>query len=275
MPACTIRAGTNDAPKAQLVFIILLNNFSCYHSAWLYLLILKMLKKVHFLVAVLLLASAPSIAQKMLIGRVNNYTYDSIKPLPNATVINITRGSSTLSDANGNYKIQAWENDRVVFSNISYTSDTIVVQQQQFISGYDAALVRKDLFLSNVTVYADYRQDSLRRREEYANIFGKQPGITGGNTPAAGAGIVLSPVSYFSKNAKQKRLLKKKLLKDEQETYIDYVFSPGRVSTLTRLRGDALQAFFNRYRPTYELARQLGYEGMVMYINNKLKEFRP
>ncbi len=225
------------------------------------------------LIAILLLISAPSIAQKTLTGRVNNYTYDSIFPLPGALVTNETRGLTTVSDAAGNYQIRAWENDRIIYSSLNYIGDTIIVQQQQFISGYDAALIPQELFLNNVTVYADYRRDSLLRMQEFADITNTQQGITGGNTPAAGAGIVLSPFSYFSKKARQKRELKKSLLKDNEESYIDYVFSPRRVSTLTRLQGDALQKFFNRYRPSYELARRLGHEGMVMYINNKLKEF--
>jgi len=231
------------------------------------------MRRTCLLVVLILLMQLPSFAQKTLIGRVNNYTYDSIVPLPGAVVYNATRGLTTLSDAYGNYKIQAWENDQVIFSNINYVADTIIVQQQQFISGYDAALIPKELFMSNVTVYADYSRDSLRRRQMYADVFEKQPGITGGNTPTAGAGIVLSPFSYFSKKSRKQRFLKKRLLRNEQESYIDYVFSPGRVSSVTGLRGDDLQTFFNRYRPSYELARKLGYEGMIMYINNKMKEF--
>lgn len=200
--------------------------------------------------------------------------YDSISPLPFATVRNATSGETTRTDENGYYSIKAREKDQVIFSNINFTSDTIIVEEQLLISGYDAALIEKSLFLSNVTVRSSYSIDSLQRREEYQQAFEKPAGITGGNTPSAGAGIVLSPVSFFSKDTKQDRRLRKRLLKEEEEGYIDYVFSAARVSTLTGLKNDSLQTFMYTYRPSYKLARKLDHAGMTVYINNKFLEFK-
>lgn len=207
-------------------------------------------------------------------GRVNSFTYDTVMPVPNATVTNLTSKQSVLADVNGYYIIKANENDTLVFSHVNYKADTIPVLEQAFISGYDAALIKQSEYLNNVTVQADYSSDSLKRREYYSTIYEKPAGITGGNTPSAGVGVVLSPASFFSKNAKAKRRLKKRLDKQEEDKYIDYVFSAGRVSALTGLKGDSLTAYFLRYRPDYTLARQLGYDGALIYINDKYKEFK-
>lgn len=209
-----------------------------------------------------------------MIGRVNNYMYDSISPLPFATVTNRNSGNTVKADQYGYYRIKAQLRDTIIFSNTNFISDTVKVEEQFFISGYDASLIKKTLFLSNVTVRANYSLDSLARRNEYQKIYEKSVGITGGNTPVAGAGIVFSPMSFFSKDAMQKRRLKKRLIRDERDYYIDYLFSVGRVSTLTGLKEDALHAFMIQYRPSYKLARSLGYNGITMYINNKYKEYQ-
>ncbi|MFT4093949.1 MAG: hypothetical protein QM640_09935 [Niabella sp.] len=230
--------------------------------------------KFCFLLSLSFVFIYPALSQNLLKGRVNNYTYDTLYPLPNATIKNITSGQSVVSDANGNYTIEANLSDQVIFSHTNYTSDTITVEDQFYISGYDAALIEKSLFMNRVTVTGSYSNDSLRRRQENASVFEKKPGITGGNTPEAGVGIVLSPASFFSKDAKEERRLKKRLIRQEEDKYIDFVFSPGRVTSLTGLKDEELQAFFIRYRPTYALARKLGYEGMTVYINDKFKEFK-
>ncbi|GAB3432609.1 peptidase associated/transthyretin-like domain-containing protein [Niabella aquatica] len=233
-----------------------------------------MLIRAYILLFLTLLISASSSGQGRLIGKVNNYMYDSIAPLPFATVTNTTSGETARSDQNGYYSIKAREKDQVIFSNINFTSDTITVEEQLLVSGYDAALIEKSLFLSNVTVQSSYSIDSMQRRKEYQHAFEKPVGITGSNTPAAGAGIVLSPISHFSKEAKQDRRLRKRLLKEEEEHYIDYVFSAARVSALTGLQNDSLQTFMYTYRPSYKLARKLDHTGMTVYINNKFQEFK-
>lgn len=222
----------------------------------------------------LLIALLPLAAQTVVKGRVNNFTYDSTLPLPNATVTNISRNSSVSADNNGYYTIRASENDSLIFSYSGYISDTVKVQEQFFVSGYDAALIERSAFLSGVTVMADYRRDSIRRRQEYSYAYEKPLGATGGHTPAAGAGIVLSPSTIFSKERKANKRLKERLLKQEEEAFIDYVFSPAWVSSLTGLKGEALQSFMNQYRPSYEFCRQRNKAEMITYVSDKFKEFQ-
>ncbi len=228
----------------------------------------------YILIICLLIATLPLAAQKTVKGRVNNFTYDTISPLPNATVTNITRKATVSSNNSGYYVIPAHENDSLVFSFSGYISDTVRVQEQFFISGYDAALIETAAFLSGVTVRADYRRDSIRRRQEYSYAYEKPLGITGGHTPSAGAGIVLSPSSIFSKERKANKRLKARLLKQEEDAYVDYVFSPVWVSSLTGLKDEALETFMSTYRPSYEFCRQRSRAEIIMYVSDKLKEFQ-
>ena len=232
------------------------------------------MKMRNFCTIVFIIISMPAISQNMVSGRVTDFTHDTLSYLPGTTIFNKSSSVSTTSGNSGYYSIMAQEGDSLIFTHTGFIGDTVVVQSQFFISGYDAALIEEATFLAGVTVFSAYRRDSIRRRQEYAYVFEKQPGITGGNTPQAGAGIVLSPISFFSKDAKQNRRLKKQLLKQEEEAYIDYVFSPNWVSSLTKLTGNDLQTFLNKYRPSYEFCRQHGNRTeMITYISDSFKEF--
>ncbi|MBZ4190459.1 carboxypeptidase-like regulatory domain-containing protein [Niabella beijingensis] len=217
------------------------------------------------------LLPAAAIGQTHLRGNIFLYTNDT--PVPGASVTNLTSGKTTVATPAGTYVIEAKNRDLVVFSFTGMTSDTVKVEEQLLKTGYDVGLKEDPRTLRTVTVSSNYQLDSLRRRKEYSDYFEKGPGITGGNRPSDGFGISVSPISHFSKKAKEQRKFRKQLIKNEEEAYIDYVFSPGWVSRLTGLKNDSLQQFMYQYRPSYQLARTLDRPSMTAYINDRYKEF--
>jgi len=227
------------------------------------------------LILILLLGSvllpATAFGQTYLRGNIFIYTNDT--PVPGASVTNITSGKTTLAAPSGAYIIEAKNKDIVVFSFTGLTSDTVKVEEQLLKTGYDVGLKEDPHTLRNVTVTSNYQLDSLRRRQEYSNYFEKGPGITGGNRPPDGFGISVSPISHFSKKEREHRKFRKQLIKNEEEAYIDYVFSPIWVSKLTGLKNDSLRQFMYRYRPSYKQARTLDHADMIVYINDRYKEF--
>ncbi len=142
------------------------------------------------------------------------------------------------------------------------------------LTAYDVTLERKIITLEMVKVTSSYSKDSLERHRYYQDILKKQPGITGLNSPEKGFGIVLSPLSYTSKAAKQKRELKKRLLQQDRDDYIDRLFPAEWVERLTGLHGDSLNLFMYGYRPSYDFCRKTDRQGMIIYISDRLKEFR-
>lgn len=205
-------------------------------------------------------------------GRIYSATNDSA--VSSASIRNKNLRLTTYSRADGRYKIFADEGDTLIFSSMEFTPDTVPVTLNMLLTPYDITLEQKVIALESVKVVSSYSQDSLNRRNYYADIFKKQPGITGFNTPQYGAGIVFSPLSFFSKAGKQKRTLKKRLLQQERDDYIDHFFAAEWVAQLTGLRGDSLDIFIGRYRPSYDFCRKNDRQGMLLYINDKLKEFR-
>ena len=210
-------------------------------------------------------------AQQHVNGKIYSATTDSV--IRTASIYNLNLRATAFSGINGSYSIPASEGDTLIFSAIGYMPDTVTVQFHMLMVQHDVTLQMKIITLQNVNVSGNYQEDSLNRREYYKKIFKKQPGITGFNRPADGFGVVLSPLSYMSRAAKQKRTLKKRLLKQEQDDYIDLQFSAEWVGRLTGLKGDSLTLFMYRYRPSYEFCRKTDRQGMIIYISDKLKEF--
>jgi len=194
------------------------------------------------------------------------------------TVTNLNLNAYNTSDLGGNYKIEARPGDSLVFSSAGYLPDTIFVNLSSITNNYIVFLSPKILALPFIQVNeaSSYQMDSIERRNEYAFILNKKHPVKLWNEKRAGdqPGFNFSPIGYFSTNEKQKRKLKRRLLQEEKDYYIDYRFSPTRVSQLTGLKGDSLRIFMQRYRPGYKFCRKANNEDLLFYINDKLKLFK-
>ena len=211
-------------------------------------------------------------AQNNVKGKVYDAQTDSA--IAGVNVYNLNTKHSVRSGSDGSYTIAASEGDRIMFSRIGFRPDTATVIYSMLLALHEVTLYKEIITLKNVTVTSSYQKDSLSRRNYYNDIYAKQPGITGFNRPPDGFGVSVSPLSYFSYRAKQKRQLKKRLLKQEEEIYVDRSFPKEWVSKLTGLRGDSLSRFMMLYRPSYKFCRETNREKMLLYVNDKLKEFK-
>ncbi|MES1219224.1 MAG: hypothetical protein ABUT20_27205 [Bacteroidota bacterium] len=224
---------------------------------------------LHFIVFILFGIIAHS--QSVVSGKIYEKMSDSL--LKGISVFNASSRATVRSDKDGQYSINASEGDKIIFTGAGFFPDTMIVTYDKLLLEQDITLSVLYISLNDVKVIASYRADSLERRNEYKNIF-DQKNIIGGNRPADGVGVSISPFSYFSYRARQERVLKNKLLKDEHESYIDFTFPVEMVERLTTLHGDSLRLFMYRYRPSYDFCRENDRQGMIVYINDKLKEFR-
>jgi hypothetical protein len=220
----------------------------------------------------------PSIGfgQQHLAGRITKKRATEI--LIGVNITNFTQKKINVSDMGGNYKIPAAPGDTIIFSSAGYRSDTLIVAAFMLSDLYPVRLVPNIMALTAVRVdeMHDYQLDSLQRRDDYKELLNKKHPVKLWNEkrPVDGPGFSFSPAGYLSKTEKQKRRLKKRLEWEEEEYYIDYKFSPSRVVQLTRLKGDSLQIFMLRYRPSYKFCRKASGQDMMFYVNDKLKLFR-
>jgi len=71
----------------------------------------------------------------------------------------------------------------------------------------------------------------------------------------------------------QRERLKKRLLKEEEDHYIDSRYSPDYVAKLTHLGGDSLFRFMRDFRPTYDYCRKAATVDILIFINDSFKKF--
>jgi hypothetical protein len=224
----------------------------------------------------ILILLIPSLLEaQTLRGRIIDRDFDLV--LPAVNIYNRTKNVFRQSDRGGNYSILASEGDTIFVSTSGYKQDTLIIKRRWLIDTVNIYMYRKYVRMSEVKISGMdvYQEDSISRAEEFEDVIEKGPTSTirGGNAPSDGVGISISPFTYFSSSEKKKREFRKQFEKQEEAAYVDYRFSKVNVSRLTGLKGDSLQQFMLRYRPTYKFCRSANHEDMLRYVNEKFKEY--
>jgi hypothetical protein len=84
---------------------------------------------------------------------------------------------------------------------------------------------------------------------------------------------LLSVIDWLGKTKTPTSKLHQTLLRDEQNNYVDQVFSRSKVVELTHLKGDSLKTFMDKYRPSAGTARTMSDYEMMIYIKKCYGDF--
>jgi hypothetical protein len=224
--------------------------------------------------SILLLSCLSGSAQQFLTGKVRKQASTEI--LVSVSIYNTTLRKHDLSEENGSYRIQAAPGDRVIFSNVGYRSDTLIITTEMLSGDYPINMEPKAQTLQAVRVgeLSNYQLDSMARRQEYAWIYdhGEQK-LVEKERKGDGVGINLAIFRHSSSIDKQREGLKKRLMQEEKDDYIEYRYSRDYVAKLTHLQGDSLFRFMRDFRPTYEYCRKAATVDILVFINDSFKKF--
>lgn len=227
-----------------------------------------------YLIIAFLLFSCPGFAQHFLTGKV--LKMDSKEFLVSVSIENKSQHRHDLSDERGAYRIQSAQGDVLIFSHVGYKPDTIVVDTSMQAGDYPVYLEPKIQTLKAVEVgsLSNYQLDSLARREEYSWVFdhGNPPRLEHKRS-GDGVGVSLDIFRNASKEDKDREKLKKRLMREEEEYYIDFRCSREYISRLTKLKGDSLQQFMMHFRPTYEYCRKAATVDILVFVSDSYKKF--
>lgn len=164
----------------------------------------------------------------------------------------------------------------LIFSHVGYRTDTIVVDTSMQAGDYPVYMEPKAQTLRAVEVgsLSNYQLDSLARREEYSWVYdhGTPPRLERKRT-GDGVGVSLNIFRNASKEDQDREKLKKRLMREEEEHYIDFRYSRDYVSRLTKLKGDSLQQFMMHFRPTYDYCRKAANVDILVYVNDSFKKY--
>jgi hypothetical protein len=205
----------------------------------------------------------PMVAQGQRLT-VTGTVYDITKKTPvEAVTVQSTGGAGTITDSLGNYSIVVHEKDSIYFSYQNKPTPKFPVSGIANTAGFDISILKKVAELPNVFVkQRNYRFDSLQNRQDYAKIFDyRKPGVRSSMAPGSGAGVGIDMVELINmfrfRRNRSMLAFQNRLLKEEEDKFIDHRFSKALVRKLTRLSSPELEKFMKVYRPTLDMVKSM------------------
>jgi hypothetical protein len=212
--------------------------------------------KPHYLLLFSALFMAGTVnAQSLLKGTV----YESGKSIrmPNVFIRDDNNKKQiTITDDKGNFSINVETGHTLIFESPGYVSDTLYITN---LAPKRVEMVTKTIALRQVNVTST--RQSFDAHREYPEVYTRSKVYP------------LSPSSWFSKDARDARRLKKYFKHEEEERHVDEVFNVTYVESLVPLRGQELENFMTLYRPTYAFLKNNNGESLTVYINDSYKKF--
>lgn len=207
------------------------------------------------------------------------------------------RGSSmkTISDRSGKFKLGHINiGDTIQFAHVGYKNLSYVVGE------IDSATLKirlepTTILLEEVYIMGarDYKSDSLRFRKDFAKVFEfKQPKFTdifiskadfstdpkpyyqaSQSTASLISVNILSLVGFVGKSNFPQSKLQQRLLKEEENSFLERIFPASLVEDVTGLKGDSLHTFIDLYKPAPEKVKDMSDYEIIMYIKTKYREY--
>jgi len=227
------------------------------------------------LIGLLVLTTGAAIGQIRVSGKV--FDMSQSIPLPSVSVLS-TGGTGTVTDSTGHYMIFVNENDSIWFSYLGKSTPKFSVKNISNIQNFEISLHVNVTELRQVTVkLPNYKLDSIENRLEYEKAFNfKKPGIGISTSPGGGVGMDLDEFIDMFHFQRNKRMLsfQERLIREEQEKFIEHRFSRPLVVKLTQLRGADLDTFMIRYRPPLLFTQQATDYEFQLYIKSNYEKYQ-
>lgn len=213
----------------------------------------------------------------------NVYDYSNRRPIEAVSIV-CSCGSGTISDSDGHYKLDVKQKDSIWFSYLGKNTMKYPVDTITNTLAFDIGLHVDIKWLPEVKVMThNYISDSIENRKTYAKIFNyHKPGLelSRNNTPTYIPGSVtvgldldaLINVFKFRRN-RQLQSFQNRLIKEEEDKYIDHRYNRRLAKQLTRLEQPELDNFMLAYRPQYDILQQMNELELGYYIQLSFKDY--
>ncbi|MBK1439474.1 carboxypeptidase-like regulatory domain-containing protein [Parapedobacter sp. ISTM3] len=196
---------------------------------------------------------------------------NSGEPLPYVEIKNLNTGKLAESSADGKFTIPVKKNERLQFEYPGYRTDTLVVIEFDIKRVYmtpDGSAIQIDEV--QIQAMTDSR---LATEIERARKEGQVA-----ETSQHRGGLRLSPSRWLGQEGRQARLRYRLLLAEQERRKIDARFTPEAVMAVTPLKGEELELYMTKYRPTVEFLAAADESDLRLYIMDtyaKFKELTP
>lgn len=212
------------------------------------------MKMRYILILLLSLAAGITNAQELLKGTV--YESSGGARLPDVFVRNINNKQLGISDKQGNFTIKAETGNTLIFEAPGYVSDTLYLVDMR---PKKIQLITQTIALREVKINST--RQAFDPHKEYPEIYTKSKLY------------ILSPTTWFGKEARDARRMKKFFRREEEERRVDAVFTRTYVGSIVPLKGEDLDDFMLMFRPTYDFIKGNNNVSLAVYINDSYKKF--
>jgi hypothetical protein len=204
------------------------------------------------LILITTLANAQDVVKGVVVEQGSN------DRITNVFVHDTNNKQVTLVDKNGKFTIKTGMNHLVIFDAPGYISDSLVIVDYKPLT---VVLKPAGVMLNEVKVNAT-RRLPFDPRVEYPEVYRKSKVY------------VLSPSTWFSKEGKDARRLKKYFANEERERYVDKYYTAKYVASLVPLQGVELENFMALYRPSYAYVKNENGPTLAMFINDAYQKYK-
>jgi len=213
--------------------------------------------KIKFCIILLFLLAGSSLYAQTLVKGVVLEWRSNIK-LENVFVRDMTNKQATLTDKAGRFVINTETGHLLVFSLPGYTADTLYVVD---LTQKRVELKNQPIQLREVAITAT-RTTSFDPHKEYPEVYEKAKVYP------------LSPSTWFSREARNARRLKKYFQTEQEERIVDKVYTRAYVGSIVPLKGQELEDFMTLFRPSYRFITSNNSESLAAYINDSYKKYK-
>jgi hypothetical protein len=176
--------------------------------------------------------------------------------LSDVFVRDVTNKQIALTDKSGKFEVKSETGHTLIFSSPGYVDDTLYVVD---LTPKHIELKTKTIALREVNITAS--RLTFDPHKEYPDVYTKSKVYP------------LSPSSWFGKEGRNARRLKRYFVREEQERRVDQVFNSVYVGSIVPLKGQDLEDFMTLYRPSYAFITGNNSESLAVYINDSYKKF--
>ena len=215
---------------------------------------------------------------------ISGIVYDISGRMPVESVMVFTKYSSTQTDSLGRYLITLQSKDSLTFSLFGKNTQKFGLDQIEDQSNFNIMIHLNGIDLPDVTVRNSYyRYDSILNRMDYAKYFNyNQPGLklspqqnifgNGGISIGFDLNEIINMFRF--KQNRNSQFLQNRIIRQEQEKYINYRFTKRFVQKLTKLDGPRLEVFMEYCKPSYPTLALLNDLELGYFIQQKFIQFK-
>ncbi|WP_222167111.1 peptidase associated/transthyretin-like domain-containing protein [Edaphocola aurantiacus] len=211
-----------------------------------------------FLLIILLFLALQAGAQKTLSGVVMDL--ERSEPVPYVTLTNLRTDMATQAGAKGAFNLEAKAGDRIKINRLGVESTVFTVTEEMF-SSYQRIIVQYSigtLAEVDVTALTPYQRDSLYRDSLYRPTLARKKDKAEVVITPVGI-LITNPLSswvqYLVPKTRQKWKFQKNFAKWEEQKFVETVYTPELVASITGLKGDSCAYFMNTYPIPVQMAR--------------------